>query len=84
MSVGVVHPLPGETVQVDRVKRTRSGREYLSGTEKMARLAHPVVRLTAFRCPTCLLDNVWDQFENQWWELDSSDYQDDGSYAHGT
>ena len=58
-TAGVVHPLAGETVMVDRVKTTVSGREYVAG--KMAKAAWPVVRLHLFRCTDCGHDVVLGQ-----------------------
>lgn len=78
LTAGIVHPLPGDTVATDRVRRTsRTGREYVSGT--MAVPAWPVIRLHAFRCPHCLHDTVWDCEQDQWWDLDPGDYGPDGS-----
>lgn len=78
-NVGVVQPLPGETFEVDRVKRTKSGREYVSG--KVAKPAWPLVRLHLFRCPDCLHDTVFDTVTDEWWDLDPSDYEPEGSRA---
>jgi hypothetical protein len=38
-------------------------------------------RLTAFRCPDCLLDVVWDQTTAECWTLDHTDYGHEGSVA---
>ncbi|XBB66883.1 hypothetical protein ABFU82_22665 [Nocardioides sp. WV_118_6] len=37
------------------------------------------VRLFAFRCPDCRHDQVLDQDDDQLWDLDETDYGDDGS-----
>lgn len=36
-------------------------------------------RLHALRCPDCLHDTVWDPGNDEWWDLDPTDYGDDGS-----
>lgn len=36
--------------------------------------------LVAFRCHHCGHDRVWDQRTDEWWDLDESDYSDDGSH----
>lgn len=36
-------------------------------------------RLHAFRCPGCLHDTVWDMSTGEWWDLDPTDYDDEGS-----
>jgi hypothetical protein len=36
-------------------------------------------RLHAWRCPNCGLDTIWDDDTDEWWNLDESDYGDDGS-----
>lgn len=38
-------------------------------------------RLHAFRCPSCKMDTIWDIDTDEWWNLDESDYGDDGSVA---
>lgn len=79
-SRGTVYPLDGEMFETHepRVKRTRSGREYVAGTVAVARRARPVVRLFASRCPDCGLDTVVDYTSEpeQVWTLDESDYGD--------
>lgn len=35
--------------------------------------------LHAHRCPACLLDTVWDPWTDEWWDLDPTDYGDEGS-----
>jgi hypothetical protein len=35
--------------------------------------------LFAFRCTDCRRDQVWDRRESEWWDLDATDYGDDGS-----
>ena len=82
-SRGTVYPLDGEMFETHepRVKRTRSGREYVAGTVTVARRARPGVRLFASRCPDCGLDTVVDYTSEpeQVWTLDESDYGDAGS-----
>jgi hypothetical protein len=79
VSGGIVHPLPGETFESERTKRShRSGRAY---TVRVDVPAWRVLRLFAFRCPSCGLDTVWDEELDEWWTLDGSDYGDDGSVA---
>lgn len=84
-SRGTVYPLDGEMFETHepRVKRTRSGREYVAGTVTVARRARPGVRLFASRCPDCGLDTVVDYTSEpeQVWTLDESDYGDEGSTA---
>lgn len=84
-SRGTVYPLDGDMFETHepRVKRTRSGREYVSGTTTVARRARPVVLLVVSRCPGCGLDTVVDRTSGhlQVWTLDESDYGDAGS-AH--
>lgn len=82
-SLGTVYPLDGEMfeTQEPRAKRTRSGREYVSGTTTVARRARPGVLLVVSRCPDCGLDTVVDRTSGhlQVWALDESDYGDAGS-----
>lgn len=33
------------------------------------------------RCRDCLHDTVWDCWTNEWWDLDDSDYSDEGSFS---
>lgn len=84
-SRGTVYPLDGEMFETHepRVKRTRSGSEYVAGTVTVARRARPGVRLFASRCPDCGLDTVVDYTSEpeQVWTLDESDYGDEGSTA---
>ena len=84
-SRGTVYPLDGEMFETheSRVKRTRSGREYVAGTVTVVCRARPGVRLFAFRCPDCGLDTVVDYTSEpeQVWPLDGSDYGDEGSTA---
>lgn len=41
---------------------------------------HAVKWLTAYRCPDCRTDEVWDRFSDELWVLDNTDYTDDGSW----
>lgn len=76
---GVVHPIPGQTFRKDHVRRTKSGKEYVSGTVPVA--AWPVLRLFASRCSDCEHDTVWDEETDEWWDLDHTDYGPEGSVA---
>lgn len=80
-SRGTVHPLAGETAEVKqpRVKRTRSGREYVSGTVALTMPVKPHVGLVVFRCSGCDTDEVVDARSGECWTLDGSDYGPDGS-----
>lgn len=40
-------------------------------------------KLVAFRCSECGNDVVWDWSTNAWWDLDPTDYSDEGSYERG-
>jgi hypothetical protein len=54
------------------------------GHARMQRGRHLVGIITAFRCVECRHDSVLDN--EQWWDLDVTDYTDDGSWdiaAHG-
>lgn len=79
MCRGTVFPLAGEKATVDRLRRTKSGREYVAGTIQAP--ARPHLSLVVLRCPDCNLDMVLDRVRDQWWTLDASDYGDDGSAA---
>ena len=76
-TTGVIHPNDGDTVDVPIVKRTKSGREYESGTRQVP--AKPELRLSAQRCVTCGQDIVTDRRDGSVWILDESDYSQDGS-----
>jgi hypothetical protein len=76
ISLGLIYPLYGETTDVPREKRLRSGRTYL---RTIAVAAWPLLQLAAFRCPDCSHDVVWDKRDDTWWDLDLSDYGDSGS-----
>lgn len=41
---------------------------------------HAVKWLTAYRCPDCRTDEVWDRFTDELWVLDDADYTDEGSW----
>jgi hypothetical protein len=60
-------------------QRTKSGAIYLS-TQRYRR---PVRDLFAFRCRHCGHDQVLDTSTDQLWDLDPSDYSDEGSYELG-
>lgn len=58
-------------------KSPRTDRETI---EKHARPGMVALhRLIAMRCPDCLLDVVWDTDSDEWWDLDETDYVDEGS-----
>jgi hypothetical protein len=76
INLGLLHPLPGEKVESIRVKKLPSGRTY---NHAVVVLAAPVFCLSAFRCPTCGHDEVWDKRDDSWWDLDEQDYTHEGS-----
>lgn len=63
--------------------RPRGGYPHHLGQAKAAAHARgaPVRWLTAFRCPDCRTDRIHDQTTNELWDLDDSDYTNEGSYA---
>lgn len=77
VNLGLLHPKPGETFEVERSRRLRSGRQW---TELVDVSAWPVIHLAAFRCPECRCDQVHDSRDDSWWDLDPSDYADEGSW----
>ena len=80
-SRGRVYPLDGETHEQVRpvVKRTKSGREYEAGERTVRVRSKPKVKLYAFRCLDCGLDEVFDLETRECWTLDETDYGDEGS-----
>lgn len=65
------------------VTRERWEREEENRT-RLGRLAHkrkPLAlwRLYAYRCQDCRHDQVWDMLTGEWWNLDHTDYSDEGS-----
>jgi hypothetical protein len=78
INLGLVFPHPGETMTEPKTVRSKrvKGREYVRNVTVLAR---PIYWLTAFRCSSCHLDTVWDRRTDEWWDLDPSDYGDDGS-----
>lgn len=48
-------------------------------TPGVVNLRPSLALLSAFRCPDCLLDTVWDRDTDEWWTLDASDYGPEGS-----
>lgn len=78
------HPLiaaglrPRDGVEVVRsTRRLKKSGRVVEWQEEVP--AWPVYDLTAFRCPDCGEDVVWDQRTNEWWTLDESDYGPTGS-----
>lgn len=53
------------------------------GRARLRRGRHPVGVLSAFRCPGCGHDSVLDP-NGQLWDLDDTDYTDDGSWNVNT
>lgn len=80
---GLLYPLPGETITQPLYKRThpkkngRPGTLYQAGEHDVP--VKPAYLLTAYRCPNCQLDTVWDKRTDEWWVLDESDYGPAGS-----
>ncbi|EHB48788.1 hypothetical protein MycrhDRAFT_5629 [Mycolicibacterium rhodesiae JS60] len=50
------------------------------GRARLQRGKHLVANLSAFRCPDCEHDYVLDVVNNEAWDLDPTDYTNDGSY----
>lgn len=76
VAVGLRHPLPGETILVDELHTTRTGKTYI----KQATVpAWPVRNLWAWRCTWCKQDTVHDLQTNTTWTLDPTDYTPKGS-----
>lgn len=48
---------------------------YGATKERIQRMA-----LLVLRCPDCRHDTVWDPWTDEWWDLDDSDYGDEGSF----
>lgn len=73
---GAVRSAPGEVVPI------RRPRSYTDALENQRAEQRGVVLLTlvATRCPDCLTDQVWEPRTDAWWDLDDSDYGDEGSY----
>jgi len=68
-----VCPACGSTApSVRNVGHYNLGRDWRTGYERTR-------RLVALRCPDCMHDQVWETWKNTWWDLDPSDYGDDGS-----
>lgn len=79
LAFGLVHPRPGATMTVTETVPSR--RQPGASFERSKQVpAWPTLRLSAFRCPDCKLDDVWDRDTDTWWELDDSDYGDEGSH----
>jgi hypothetical protein len=76
VNLGVVHPLPGETMESVRKRTLPSGRTY---DQRVTVSASPVILLAAFRCPDCGHDSVHDNRDDSYWDLDEQDYGDEGS-----
>lgn len=59
----------------------------LATDDRFARYGRPrrgTRSLTAYRCPSCGADEVYDAATGEWWTLDESDYGPDGSTAPET
>ena len=79
-SIGEPSINSGKRLQTFRTwKRTRSGHRYLSNETHQ----RPIRDLWAFRCRHCGHDQVLDDRTDTIWDLDPSDYSDDGSYEVG-
>ena len=78
LTMGLVQPLPGETVTRTVYQRSKrvQGREF--GVNRTV-AETPIYWLVAFRCPSCHHDSVWDRRTDEWWDLDEQDYGDEGS-----
>lgn len=75
-STGLRGPVPGATVEGERLRIHRNGRP-VHATEPA-----PALRtLHASRCVGCGHDQVLDTETNELWDLDDSDYGPDGSVA---
>jgi len=77
MSVGTVHPLPGDLMESSVPRKSKRTGRTLHVPTMVA--AHPLRRLHLTRCKTCGLDVVWDTQTDEWWDLDASDYGPEGS-----
>lgn len=67
----------GITTRQQIAARDASRRQLGWASHNLRTLA--VYRLTAFRCPDCRHDRVLENLTT-WWDLDESDYTDDGSF----
>lgn len=74
---GLLHSLPGETIDIEDVRTLPSGRTYVRG--EITVRAWPYVGLTAFRCTGCEHDHVHEERTGESWDLDASDYGSAGS-----
>lgn len=75
-STGVLAPRPGETFPVDRLRRTKSGHEYIKTRHEPA---WPIIGLSAARCRHCGHDTVTDERGGTTWDLGPEDYGPSGS-----
>lgn len=75
-ATGRRHPSLGEMFAVDRIKRTRSGSEYITTEYEPA---HTIVNLHATRCGWCGHTEVYDETSDELWTLDDTDYGPTGS-----
>lgn len=48
-------------------------------TPGVVNLRHSIASLSAFRCPDCSLDTIWDRDTDDWWTLEPADYGPQGS-----
>lgn len=67
----------GQTELVTRQRKLKKSGRIIDIREEAP--AWPVYDLTAFRCPDCHEDVVWDQRTDEWWTLDETDYGTTGS-----
>lgn len=77
-AAGVLAARPGATVSgwQDVPSKRQPGRTWRRQTTEPERSR---MRLMAFRCPDCAHDTVLDIETDEVWELDETDYGDDGS-----
>lgn len=63
----------------DAIEAADDRRDRLPTGERHRIKAKALLRLYAFRCPDCKHDQVLDIDSNELWDLDDTDYGDDGS-----
>lgn len=80
LAIGWVHPEPGETFTVYKTVRSKhvQGASWERKTEVPA---WTIARLSVLRCTGCGLDEVTDIDTGEVWDLDASDYTDEGSWS---
>ena len=72
---GTVIAAPGEVVPFSRPRSYAEA----AHNQRAERRGVVVTSLILQRCPDCGFDTVWDTKAAQWWDLDDSDYGDEGS-----